>query len=157
MTKTIKERLLEGVSENEKGCWIWNGAKTEKGYGAIHYAGKRARTHRIAYEVFVGPIPDGHMVCHSCDEPSCLNPSHLWTGSAAENTNDMVRKGRESFRFKEQPVFGKKHHNAKMDDQSVRSIRSSNKTQVELAEIYGVSQGTISKIQRGDAWKHITR
>lgn len=79
------------------GCWIWVGSKTEKGYGRFCMEGKNLRSHRVAYELYVGDIPPGMFVCHSCDEPSCCNPKHLWLGTNADNQRDKMDKGRDHF------------------------------------------------------------
>lgn len=73
-------------------CWLWQGLKTAKGYGRYGKGGRRA--HRIAYSEFIGEIPSGLLVLHSCDNPSCVNPNHLFLGTSADNTKDMVTKGR---------------------------------------------------------------
>jgi len=81
----------------ESGCWIWMGSTTQKGYGDIKYDKKHHRAHRLSYELHNGAIEDGLMVCHSCDTPSCINPEHLFMGTAQDNTDDMVKKGRQNF------------------------------------------------------------
>ena len=78
------------------GCWIWEGTRERKGYGRLgrgHSSGQLL-AHRASYELFVGPIPDGMMVLHRCDIPSCVNPEHLFIGTAADNARDEVAKGR---------------------------------------------------------------
>ena len=82
-------------AEIKNECWIWPKGKDRKGYGQFHY-GKDAtyKAHRISYELFNHPIPNGLHVCHTCDVPSCINPEHLWTGTNAENMQDKMKKGR---------------------------------------------------------------
>ena len=94
---TIEERLWSRVEKTESGCWLWTGYTCDTGYGKINLGGKNGRivyTHRLAYELFHGPIPDGHSVCHTCDVRNCINPSHLFAGTQQQNMDDMVSKGR---------------------------------------------------------------
>jgi hypothetical protein len=96
-----KEYIPTRIKIDNNGCWIWQHGKTEKGYGIMYIympgrtkKGVKRKAHRISYEAFNGPIPEGLLVCHSCDVPSCVNPEHLWLGTHKDNTQDMMRKGR---------------------------------------------------------------
>lgn len=77
-------------------CHLWTGHKDRDGYGTFRYKDKKIRSHRAAYQLFVGKIPDGFLVCHTCDTPSCVNPKHLFIGTNKDNVNDMWTKGRNS-------------------------------------------------------------
>lgn len=81
------------VPRHENLCWEWRGS-TAKGYGQIKVAGAVLRSHRIAYEMFYGPLPDGVEVRHSCDNPLCVNPGHLATGTHQDNMDDKRERGR---------------------------------------------------------------
>lgn len=95
--KTHKEKLLENVDIDLKTrCWNWTGYKTELGYGRLRLNNKKTLAHRASYEIFVGKIPDKKLVCHKCDNPSCLNPDHLFLGTNNDNVQDRVKKGRTS-------------------------------------------------------------
>lgn len=84
----MKDEIRSRVEyDTNGGCWLW---PVKSGYGV--FKGKRA--HRLSYEAFVGPIPDGLFVCHKCDVPACCNPDHLFVGTALDNSRDMVAKGR---------------------------------------------------------------
>lgn len=90
-------RFAAWLHVDEKGCWIFDGPKTHNGYGTFGTGGrggKNLRTHRLAYELWVGVIPDALMVLHTCDTRPCCNPEHLFAGTAKDNSTDMVAKGR---------------------------------------------------------------
>jgi hypothetical protein len=112
-------------------------------------------THRIAWELANGrQVPKGMDVCHTCDNPPCCNPAHLWIGTAKDNTRDMILKGRA--RYKAMP--GEKHGNAKLTDAAVRRIRKMREKGQTLAQIgsfFGVTKHCIWHIVRRNAWKHI--
>lgn len=76
------------------GCWEWQACTNNIGYGFIRDSGKMRTAHRVSYELFKGLIPAGKIVCHTCDNPKCVNPDHLWIGTNKDNYDDMVRKGR---------------------------------------------------------------
>lgn len=91
-------RFAERTRQEPNGCVVWTGSRTQQGYGQISEgAGVRRRrhlAHRLSWELTNGPIPDGVFVCHKCDNPPCVNPSHLFVGSARDNNRDAWTKGR---------------------------------------------------------------
>jgi|EndMetStandDraft_8_1072994.scaffolds.fasta_scaffold717341_2 HNH endonuclease len=100
----IREKLLsliqvvQGPLETE--CWVWVGGRNNSGYGTIHRNGWPEGTHRTSWQVHRGPIPDGLWVLHKCDVPSCCRPDHLFLGTAQDNIDDMMAKGRHRYRAK---------------------------------------------------------
>lgn len=93
----LRESLEElAMPVPETGCWLWIGKVNNAGYGRIGLGsrGRAAFAHRVSFQIHRGPIPAGMLVCHRCDTRSCINPDHLFVGSAADNTADMLKKGR---------------------------------------------------------------
>ncbi len=104
-SKPIWQTFTEMTESKESGCIEWKGHKDPKGYGRFSSHGGEVLTHRIAYLMHYGEIPDAMHVLHRCDNPSCVNPSHLFLGTNQDNMDDMVRKGRSS------KLFGKANPN----------------------------------------------
>lgn len=94
--KPVADRLAQRlVKDDTTGCLLWRGSLNEKGYGQIAVEpGKPGLTHRVAWEIYRGPIPNGLCVLHRCDIPACCNPEHLFLGTKADNNADMIAKGR---------------------------------------------------------------
>lgn len=92
---SLLERLLNKIKINEiTGCWEWQASVNNIGYGFIRDEGKMRTAHRVSYEQHIGPIPPGKQVLHTCDNPRCINPDHLWVGTIKDNMQDKVKKGR---------------------------------------------------------------
>jgi hypothetical protein len=140
-------------------CWEWTGY-TQKGYGAIglgHKGAGMARAHRVSWELANGPIPDGLLVCHRCDNRRCVNPAHLFLGTNDDNMRDMAEKGRAHGPGAR--VAGEKNGSARLSAEQVRALRKAcatgKLTQHEIAAAYGVSPSLISAIVRREAWTHL--
>jgi hypothetical protein len=120
-------------------CWRWCASKQRNGYGVFFYNNKLDRAHRVAWMLTNGPIPDGMLVMHTCDNRECVNPTHLKTGTDYDNVQDMVSKGR--------------HGEGKLSREAAQAIREDGRRHRVIAAEYGVSRPLISAIKRGDAWR----
>lgn len=91
----LRQLILSNIQiDQATGCWIWQRSKDKFRYGTLTFNGVALRVHRAAHALFNGPIPEGYFVCHHCDNTSCCNPDHLYAGTAQDNSNDMVNRGR---------------------------------------------------------------
>ena len=137
-------------------CWEWQRQRNRSGYGMFRNPslGRSILAHRFSWELANGPILDGLFVCHSCDNPPCVNPAHLFLGTALDNNRDMRRKGRER---NGERAKGMAHHAAKLTDDQVLRIRALGNSVVKsrLAEHFGVNPNTISKICLRQTWQHL--
>ena len=146
---SLSERFWRHVKKTES-CWLWTGAKRPYGYGQLgRQDGGTQVAHRISWELHHGPIPDGMFVCHHCDNPPCVNPSHLFVGTASDNMQDCARKGRVGGGCRS----GEEHHLAKLTWANVRAIRRSAKSDTALAARYGVSRGLIWFVRTNKVWQ----
>lgn len=131
-----------------KECWNWLGAKKTKGYGNVRMSGKYLLAHMVSWQLSNFPIPNGYLVCHACDNPSCCNPSHLLLGNARANFTDMVTKGRQG--FAKNKAIGMRNVNAKLLWDQVCRIRelyvSGSETVKSLAIQNSVSPENIRSI-----------
>lgn len=131
-------------------CWEWRAALSN-GYGKFAAGDRVVRAHRFSWELFYGPVPPGLYVLHRCDNRRCVNPSHLFLGTNAENLADMVAKGRS--------LRGERHGNAKLTTEQVQQIHvlSDSLMQKEIASLLGIGQQQVSRIVRGECWGHINK
>lgn len=156
---TDAARLFARARTDDNGCLIWNGASRGNGYGAIKVGGAVIDTHRVAYLVAFGEIPDGMCVCHRCDVRRCINPDHLFLGTKADNNADMASKGRASrLGARDNQARGSRINRNKLTDDLVREIRklrASGSFITEIAAKFGVHKTTISRVCSGEIWSHV--
>lgn len=88
------QRVFGRTVVDANGCWVHTNERTSKGYARLDIDGKHHRAHRVAWQLVNGPIPEGMVVCHACDNPPCVRPDHLWLGTVQDNNADMAAKGR---------------------------------------------------------------
>lgn len=140
----ILARFSAKHKENEHGCWIWTASiQSSTGYGRFGMASYRVEyAHRASWAIYFGPIPSGLYVCHKCDVRACVNPAHLFLGTAKENMQDASRKGR-CVVPKESWHSSETHQVAKLTNAQVVDIRGSKDGSFSLAKKYGVAPATI--------------
>jgi hypothetical protein len=160
--RPIAERFWEKVDRRgDDECWLWLGTIDPNGYGRLGRGHNEASdlAHRVAWKVAHGAIPDGpghHGICvlHRCDNPTCVNPSHLFLGTIADNVADMIAKGRANYN----PLRGSANPNAKLTEAAVREIRQrydQGERPQGLARAFGVTGPVISNIVARRAWRHV--
>jgi len=151
--RTLEEKFNAlYLAEPMSGCWLWEGRvhSDRKPYGYLSHAGKGLQAHRVSYELFRGPIPANTLVCHRCDNPSCVNPDHLFLGTPQINSRDMVVKGRSK--------AGTKNASAKLDEVRVAEIRaasSGGENKHSLARRFNVSRRLIQLIMKREVWPNV--
>lgn len=146
----IWHRLLYSCAlDVDSGCWIW--LRTTNGrYGHINIRMKKRYVHRLMYEITRGSIPKGNFICHKCDNPRCINPAHLFTGTHNDNMKDASVKGRMN--------LGENHGSSKLTAKDILLIRemlNAGEKQSDIAQHFGVCQTNISHINLGKSWSHV--
>lgn len=138
------------IPQDRSQCWIWTGATTGCGYGKMHVGGRQIIASRLSYLIAHGTIDDSMFVCHSCDNPICVNPDHIWQGSPADNVRDMVEKGRAKGAVRGD-ISRNPSKNAILTKSKVIEIYSmfkSGKSQSYIARSLGLHRGTVFDIVR---------
>ena len=137
---------------NENGCWICTShAPNSKGYPRINVNKRRVYLNRHMYQKHKGDIPEGHDVCHKCDNPMCINPDHLFVGTRKDNVQDCIEKERN--------IRGENSNFAILTEEQVREIKFGYKNLMykEIASLYNVSPPLISLIKNNKRWKHVKK
>lgn len=151
--------LSKGSSKSNGDCWKWMGARNDRGYGVIGQGARKqgiSKAHRTAYELFYfTKLTKGQCICHSCDNPACVNPQHLFLGTQADNIADMIAKGRNVL----PPIRkGEQCNFAKLTNKQIRQIRKLAKdgfSSRKLARRFEVSKTTILQIVKRKSWRHV--
>lgn len=138
-------------------CWPWVGSITTQGYGQFRHQGHDVGAHRVSYELHFGPVPkERPYVCHTCDNPPCVNPRHLWAGSGSDNQKDAQSKGRKPFAAqstrKGRPR-GESHRFVKLTAVDVIEIRGSLLSAATLAARYDLSENYIYALKSRQRWR----
>lgn len=140
--------FFERAVRTESGCWLWPNVCKRHGYGRLMRDGRIVRAHRYAWTLVHGPIPDGVFVCHRCDVRACVNPDHLFLGTAADNNRDMWSKGRHPH------MRGERHGNARFTQEQIDALRSGAMGDVhEAAAALGVDPSYAYRLASGDRWR----
>lgn len=155
-TACIESRIAPDLNS---GCWLWMLGLDRYGYGRF----RGVTSHRASWVAYRGEIPSGLHVCHHCDTPACVNPSHLFVGTASDNMRDMIRKGRQArgSRGPGGPPWGKDRLpvQAKLtanDVTSIRQRRAAGESAAALALVFSVTKQSIRRVVRGATWSHVT-
>lgn len=152
--RPLVDRFWERVNktDDKDSCWEWKSKPKKHGYCTITKGGTKGKSllaHRVSYEIAYGEIPPGLRVCHSCDNPVCCNPNHLFLGTDLDNARDKCNKGRQA--------KGERSGTHKLTAMQVKTIRNEYATGcvtcAELGNRFGVNGGTISSIIRYKSWK----
>jgi len=150
---SLERRLKANCAANGR-CLEWTGSRNARGYGQIRTLSERRRptprlVHRVAFEMYLGPIPDGDCVLHSCDNPSCFRLDHLHLGSRLDNNREMSERHRVS--------CGDQHYGSRLTGLQVSEMRTRyrlGESQADLARVYRTHQSNVSRIVRDLYWKH---
>lgn len=153
MIEMLPKRFIKKINFTDT-CWLWTAAKYPSGYGQFGFEGKTYATHRFLWNFLRGEIPEGICVLHKCDVRACIKPDHLFLGTKKDNSDDMIKKGRD------RKLKGEHHGMAKLSNVQVKEIKSiyvrgrNGFSQVKLAEMYGVDRTVIGKIVTGKAYNY---
>jgi len=152
--KPILEKFNKKYDIDNTGCWIWNGTKDKDGYGRSFFNYTPYLANRLSYELFKGTIPKGLFVCHECDNPSCVNPEHLFLGTHQDNMDDMVAKGRSP---KQRGEAASTHVLTEKQAQYILDFHHYHGSLTMLAKKFGVDISTVFYVKSGKSWSHLTK
>lgn len=148
----LPDRFWPNVQKSE-GCWEWQGVRLHHGYGALQFRGKLRKAHRLSWELHNGPIPEGLIVCHHCDNPPCVRPDHLFLGTSKDNADDKGCKGRQ------RAGIGERNGSARLTEGDVLRavvLRFAGWTYSRIGDHLGVTMSSAHRICVGQAWSSVT-
>lgn len=157
-TVPIEQRFWARVTKTDS-CWNFAVTKGLK-YGQIWFDGRFVLAHRLSYELYVGPIQEGLLVCHRCDNPTCVRPNHLFLGTYQDNRDDCMRKDRYArgtgMHARRNTARGERAGNSKLTAEQVaraRDLISNGDSNKDVARALGVHRSTIERIANGSTWR----
>ena len=155
----LKSKLLKKINKTKSGCWEWMGGRSVGGYGTLYDGQTTQKTHRLAYEVFVGPIPPQKLIMHSCDNPPCINPRHLEPGTNSQN----IQSAHDKERYRKRKFFRdpSRHSHVKLNWRKVNKMRKLYAEGIynysELARKFKILPNTARAILTNQIWKYRTK
>ena len=141
-------QYCERILVDANGCWMWAGPRSVHGRAILNINGRSKYAYRVVWEELKGPIPDGLQCCHKCDEPACVNPEHIFLGTAKDNMRDCAAKGR----IRGGSPKGDANRMTKFADALIAQMRSElahGARQIDLVRAYGISRSHANRIARG--------
>ena len=141
----VRKRFFSKVRKT-RGCWLWTGSQTKRGYGQLKALRRRWQAHRLSWFIHRGMIPEGLQVLHRCDNPACVKPAHLFLGTHLDNIKDKVSKHRQAVA-----------HQKLSPTQAIKILALLNQkvSYSTIAARFKVTKSTIYKIKKGKSWKHV--
>ncbi len=154
---TVDQMMKRVGVESKDRCWLWAGPFYLRGYGRLNLRGKTYYAHRLMFAHIHGLAPEGIQICHHCDNPTCVNPSHLFAGTRSDNAKDMMAKGRGRGQFSTDSTSGERNVKAKLSRQQVDEMRSLFRgggfSKKELGRRFGITSVMACYIINGKHWK----
>lgn len=160
MDQATQQRFLSKVNVcSEDECWEWTAFLDKRGYGHFWYNGRMIHAPRISWWLYKGEFPHGLFVCHVCDNPSCVNPRHLFVGTNRDNVMDCISKGRHTFQTQPETLESGRGHNKVLTEELVSQIRATcaagESTLYEWSKRLGINERTVAAAAHGDTWKYV--
>lgn len=163
LRKPTAERFWAKVQKTD-GCWLWTAKRDADGYGRFWDGtympsghGRMVGAHQFSHAIATGIERGGLCVLHRCDNPPCVNPDHLYLGTVADNSRDMIARGRQGTKPYDPEFCGERVGVSKLTTDQVMEIKAAGPEiqNSQLATRFGVRATTVSQVRRGDSWKHI--